>query len=274
MTEPPIFVGGMYKSGTSLLRAMLGQHSRIFAGLETFWFDLGRGSDSPATLLAACNRLAHYFGLPAADVCAFHQEAVSPERFLDRLMRAVVTREGKPRWLEKTPGNIAHVDRIWAAWPNAQVLHIIRDPRDIFASLVEAKKWSGVDEFAERWCSTIGEGERLIAAIGPDQKLYLTLRYEDLICGPEVTMRKVLDYLGEPWESQVAAFEGIEEDFQKVLEATGKESTTLKRLKEPLTAQRVGIWKQVLSKRQVDDIRGAIIRRGFLDVYERVTALT
>ena len=37
MESSPAFVGGMYKSGTSLLRAMLGRHSRIFTGLETQW---------------------------------------------------------------------------------------------------------------------------------------------------------------------------------------------------------------------------------------------
>src|SRR5690606_33444432 len=104
-----------------------------------------------------------YFGLQAADVRAFHAEASSPESFLDRLMRAVAARQGKPRWLEKTPGNIAHVDRIWSAWPDAQVLHIVRDPRDVYASLVEAKKWTAADVFAEHWCATIGEGERLVA---------------------------------------------------------------------------------------------------------------
>lgn len=40
VNNAPIFIGGLYKSGTSLLRAMLGQHSNIASGLETFWFDL------------------------------------------------------------------------------------------------------------------------------------------------------------------------------------------------------------------------------------------
>ena len=35
IVSSPVFIGGMYKSGTSLLRAMLGRHSRLFAGLET-----------------------------------------------------------------------------------------------------------------------------------------------------------------------------------------------------------------------------------------------
>lgn len=272
MTEDPIFIGGMYKSGTSLLRAMLGQHSRIAAGLETFWFDFGRGDDKSAALLAACDRLAYYFELPATDVRVFHAEAASPEAFLDRLMQEVAAREGKPRWLEKTPGNIAHVDRIWAAWKGAQVIHLIRDPRDIYASLLEAQKWSSADEFAERWCSTIGQGERLVAEIEPAPTSYLAVRYERLIGAPEATMHEVLEFLDEKWEPQVAIFEGRSEDFQKALEATGKASTTLERLKQPLTANRIGIWKKVLTNKQAEGIRDAIAGRGFADVYERVTS--
>jgi len=34
----PIFVGGYFKSGTSLLRALLGQHPDVASGLETHWF--------------------------------------------------------------------------------------------------------------------------------------------------------------------------------------------------------------------------------------------
>lgn len=33
----PVFIGGIFKSGTSLVRVMLGQHSSFFAGLETQW---------------------------------------------------------------------------------------------------------------------------------------------------------------------------------------------------------------------------------------------
>lgn len=272
MTQSPIFVGGMYKSGTTLLRAMLGQHSHIASGLETYWFDWDWSGRDGATMREAFARLVEYFDLPSGRFDELASNAESAEAFLHALMTEVARSQGKRRWLEKTPGNIAHVDRIWSAWPNAQVLHIVRDPRDVFASLVEAKKWSSADEFADRWCSTIGEGERLVAAIAPDPGLYLSVRYERLIGMPDATMRDVLGFLGEPWEPQVAVFEGREEDYKKVLKATGKASTTLERLKKPLTAQRVGIWKKVLSERQTADISDAIFRRGFGYLYERVTA--
>jgi Sulfotransferase family len=272
MARAPIFVGGMFKSGTSLLRAMLGQHSAIASGLETYWFDWNWSARESEAMKVMYGRLAHFFDMSAAEVTAMAMTSDSAEKFLTTLMAEVARRQGKPRWAEKTPGNIAHADRIWKAWPDAQIVHIIRDPRDVFASLVEAKKWDSPDEFAERWISTIGRGLRLNAELNPSPKAYMAIRYEDLTAAPEKVMRGVIGFLGEPWEAAAGQFSGREEDFTKVLEATGKASTTLERLKAPISGERVGIWPQVLSEKQLADIKGAIGKRGYGDIYERVTA--
>jgi hypothetical protein len=271
VSRAPIFIGGMFKSGTTLLRAMLGQHSVIASGLETYWFDWEWARRDSAEMRRRLERLAEYFDMDAVAVLGMARAAPSPEAFLDALMAELTRRQGKKRWAEKTPGNIAHVDRIWKAWPDAQIVHIIRDPRDIFASLVEAKKWDTAPEFADRWAATVGRGERLLAELRPGAHSYLAIRYESLIAAPDATMRRVMDFLREPWEPQVAAFSGRQEDFDKVLEATGKASTTLERLKEPLTGERVGIWPQVLSSAQVAAIQQAVAARGFADLYDRLT---
>ena len=39
MSDNPVFIGGLMKSGTSLLRVLLGQHKHLFAGSETHWFE-------------------------------------------------------------------------------------------------------------------------------------------------------------------------------------------------------------------------------------------
>ena len=269
MTRAPIFIGGMFKSGTTLLRAMLGQHSVIASGLETYWFDWDWNERDTAKMQAKIWQLADYFDLPSERVIALAQSSLTAEAFLGALMNEVANSMGKRRWAEKTPGNIAHVDRIWSAWPQAQVIHITRDPRDVFASLREAGKWSTADEFAERWCSTIGAGSELVSKINPDDMAYLVIRYESLIDAPEVTMRQVISFLKEDWEQQVATFSGRENDFEKVRDATGKASTTLERLKEPLTNQRVGIWRNALADKDLTDIKDAISRRGFGKVYAR-----
>jgi hypothetical protein len=271
VSRAPIFIGGMFKSGTSLLRAMLGQHSAIASGLETYWFNWDWTKRDSPEMQRTLARPAGFFDMSTDAVLALANSASTPEAFLDALMNELARSEGKPRWAEKTPGNIAHIDRIWKAWPDAQIINIVRDPRDIFASLVEAKKWDSAAEFADRWVGTIGRCERLLAELKPRAESYFTFRYEDLIAAPDVTMRRVMDFLREPWEPQVASFSGRPDDFDKVLEATGKASTTLERLKEPLTGERVGIWPQILSAAQLQAIQRAVAVRGFADLYERVT---
>lgn len=266
----PIFIGGMFKSGTTLLRAMLAQHSAIAAGLETYWFDLDWKNRNSATMLDRIDRLADYYEFDIEMIHRLVNLSSTPELFLDALMEMVAARENKSRWAEKTPGNIAHLDRIWASWPKAQVIHIIRDPRDAFASLVEASKWDTPDEFADRWCATVGKGSLLIDVYRPEDDIYLEIRYEHLVANPESTTRQILDFLNEPWEDQVAAFSGRKEDFDKVLHATGKASTTLERLKKPLTAQRVGIWRRVLNSEQIFAIEDAISERGYSSLYDRI----
>ena len=65
LTRDPIFIGGMFKSGTSLLRAMLGRHSRLFAGLETQWLAQDRQGITPEDRRAWLERLAIFFDVPA-----------------------------------------------------------------------------------------------------------------------------------------------------------------------------------------------------------------
>ncbi len=272
MTSAPIFIGGMFKSGTTLLRAMLGEHSAIATGLETYWFNWDWAERDGAKMQGKIVQLAGFYDLPADMVVALAQSAPTTEAFLDALMNELARNMGKRRWAEKTPGNIAHVDRIWSFWPTAQVIHITRDPRDVFASLREARKWDTVEEFAERWCTTIGAGTKLINRINPADTAYLVIRYEDLIDAPEATMRRVVSFLNEDWEPQVGTFSGREGDFDKVRDATGKASTTLERLKEPLTNQRVGIWRSILADKDIADIKDAIASRGFGEVYGRAVA--
>lgn len=272
MAPAPIFIGGMFKSGTTLLRAMLAQHSAIASGLETYWFTWDWSQREGEAMQAAVTQIAAFFDMESHKVAGLMLSASGPEAALEAIMTEVARNQGKRRWAEKTPGNIAHVDRIWAAWPDAQIIHIVRDPRDVFASLVEARKWDTAEEFAVRWCASIGAGERLVAAIRPGPDRYAVVRYEELTSSPEATMRRILHFLGEAWEDGIATFGGRKEDFQKVLQVTGKASTTLERLKEPLTTQRLGIWKNVLSDGQVQDIRKAVAERGCGDLFDRLTS--
>lgn len=266
---PPIFIGGMFKSGTSLLRAMLGNHSMIATGLETYWFNLDWQHLDSTESLDRLRTIGEFYELNSSNLEKLTANSDSAEEFLSLLMDYWAEKNNKPRWAEKTPGNILHIDRINAFWPDAAIVHIIRDPRDIFASLREAGKWDSIDSFMSRWGAVFGSIERfrqnkLLAGAN-----YHEVRYEQLVTNPEDFMRSLCYAVELPFEPEIAVFDGQKDDFEKVKSVTGKESTTLARLAQPMTTERLGIWKSKLSSEEIDHLAAAAEASGLTREYER-----
>ena len=274
LTRDPIFVGGMFKSGTSLLRAMLGRHSRLFAGLETQWLGQDRQGIAPDDRRAWLERLAIFFDVPCSALEQAVGNATQVEICLDRLMNFLAQREGRARWVEKTPHNAGHIDRILSAWPGAKMIHVVRDPRDVYASMVEIGKWSDPAVFAEHWCNTVGLARDWLCAHGGDHPAYHELRYEKLVLAPGAAMREVVVFLGEQWEPEIAKFEGRPQDLERVQRATGKMSSTLKRLATPLTDSRIGIWRSPAGEELWGPVEAELDRRERGALVQGLTAET
>ncbi len=266
----PIFIGGLFKSGTSLLRAMLGQHSAIATGLETYWFDIDWDGAHDEAFHERIERLRNFYGLEKGITDQMVVQSESSARFLSLFLGHYANSLGKRRWAEKTPGNILHIDRIFSEWPDAKVIHVIRDPRDVFASSKQAGKWDQIDKFSGVWCRFLGAAEGFKRKLRLDNKSYLEIRYENLVSFPGETMKRVIGFLDESWEESVAEFRGKEDDYHKVLELTGKDSTTLNRLREPLSKKRVDIWKEIVSRDEIKKIHGLVEQEGLLPLMTRI----
>jgi Sulfotransferase family len=126
------------------------------------------------------------------------------------LIHAVVMpysqQQGKPRWAEKTPKNILYIDTLFALFPAAQFIHMIRDPRDAFCSIREraakrTTRWATKTpgRTAAEWCRGIHAG--LAWREQPDR--YREVRYEELVTQPEATLCSLFAFLGEPWAASV-----------------------------------------------------------------------
>lgn len=264
----PIFIGGMFKSGTSLLRAMLGKHSDLVSGLETHWFEIDwQNRDREPT----SNRLQTLRSFYDMNKSVFEQnisKSRSAEDFLNNFFNTLVEDEQKKSWVEKTPGNILHVERIIRAWPKAHFVHIIRDPRDILSSLIEANKWGDIDQFLERWCPVFESVKSLKSGELRCSKNYIEIRYEDLVLSPNETLKTVCEFADIEYQNQMAKFTGESADFEKVKNITGKKSTTLERLSKPLQFSRIGIWKQVLNSNQIDTLECKVKERDLFEMYK------
>jgi hypothetical protein len=253
-SEGPIFIGGLMKSGTSLLRKLLSRHPRIYGGLETHWFapDITEKWQDPTSRRQIW--LAQFFDVSDTELARIRAEAASGTDFVDRFMWYCTRRAGKARWVEKTPDNVLHIATIDRVWPDAQFIFVVRDFRDIFASWKRNGK-APVDGF-------IAQVHAVMRAVGPRagtrSESYLEVDYDALVTDTEQTLRRVLGFLGEPWVDGFHVYEGDDWDHQKVLKVTGRDGATARALAKPIFTSSLGQWREVLTSAEVERIQGEL----------------
>lgn len=130
----------------------------------------------------------------------FERAAAGPRTYaalFDAIMSDSADRAGKVRWSEKSAGQ--PIDAAWSLFPDAQVVHIVRDPRDVVASSMRTV-WTDPDPVAvaRGWRDFTLRAIRRGAEAGPSR--YLQIRYEDLAREPAAMLRVVCAYLGEEYE--------------------------------------------------------------------------
>lgn len=185
----PIFVVGCQRSGTTLLRLMLDSHRNISCGPETrFLADLEKvtGESWPRMSL---------YGFPR-------------EYWLDRFAQlfhdfkmSYAERSDKLRWADKTPLYALHLPFIKELFPNAQIVHVVRDGRDVVAS--HRSRWGYLSALnaTDKWQRYIRLAQSFAVTLPGDS--YLEVRYERLVNDTEATLRSMLDFLDEPWDDGV-----------------------------------------------------------------------
>ena len=198
----PIIVGGCGRSGTTLMRMILDTHPRICCGPESHLF---------LPHLPAVAKLAGRFGLREAAVTELLRTCDSQAEFIDRFFAAYSDTRRKPRWAEKTPRNVLHLDYLFAHFPNARFVHMIRDGRDTICSLrthprhkvvdgqlVPLNTWHPIRPCVDRWVTDVTAG---LARRGDPR--YIEIRYEALVAQPRETLTRLFEFLGEDFDERV-----------------------------------------------------------------------
>lgn len=197
--QSPIFVVGTGRSGTTLLRMMLCAHPRIHLTHEASFYLWERND---RTLRALAERYVRSFSFrwlrldprPILDGLPAHAR---PRDLFTAVMRAAAGAHGKPRFGDKTPSHTGHLGRIFEDWPDARVIRIVRDPRDVVRSLNQMP-WAPASRIAG---AVLVGHERRQCARFTDR--LLTVRLEDLLMEPRAQMERVLAFVGEPWDEAV-----------------------------------------------------------------------
>lgn len=218
----PVFIGGLDRTGTSLIYALLASHPSIAMSRRTNWwtFFYDRFGDlaDDANLdrcLATMRRYRRHRRLDP-DWERLRADFVAGERGYARLFALMeeqhAARLGRPRWGDKSLHTERYADRVFEHFPDARIIHMVRDPRDRYASVL--KRWKkvrgGAGASTAAWIASIQLGERNRQR-HPDG--YRLLRYEDLAARPEETLRDICAFIGEPYDPRMLAMEGAS-DFR------------------------------------------------------------
>jgi uncharacterized membrane protein YkvA (DUF1232 family) len=194
-----VVIGGASRSGTTLLRTVLGRHPLIASLPETTVF-LQRIS-SPATI-------ADRIGWDAGTIETMQRDSRSQRHFIERFHQEIQRRTGKPVWAEKTPRNVTRFGFVRRHFPNVKIIHVVRDGRDVVCSLRQksfakldgaaADSTAAAQRCAVQWRQSVRAGLR-----HRGHPNYLEIRYEDLVHTPEPTLRTLLNFLDIPWDDQI-----------------------------------------------------------------------
>jgi hypothetical protein len=160
--------------------------------------------------------------------------------------------EGKARWGDKTPYYVMHIPKLLEWFPDAQIVHLIRDGRDVALSLFGRQHDFYVYNAyfaAEYWESYVEKGRALGSRLGADQ--YLELRYEDLITHPDATMRTLCAFLGEDFSAELFDVAAVDDPGKTPL------------VHKPLQADNAGKWRSKMSAAQIrafESVSGKTLR--------------
>lgn len=203
-----VFIVGCQRSGTSWVQELVASHPKVRSGQESFVFAryLGTQIRSWRNELEDTAKGRGGDGLQ----CYFTDEEFRSilTQYMESLLRPMTQqlKQGE-LFVEKTPDHSLYISEILELLPEARFIHVLRDPRDVAASMIVASK-----TWASGWAPKTGAGaakwwKKRVLAIREstknlDSKQFLEVKYEDIRASPASSMTTLLNFLGLTWGTQ------------------------------------------------------------------------
>lgn len=215
-TKAPVFIVACPRSGTRLLYHMLlstgafaqfRTEMNVFNLLVPIFGDLGVAKNRRRMIKEWLQSKAFTLsGLEARQIEAkVMAECKSGGDFLRIVLEEICRQQNVDRWADSTPTNLLHIRDIMTAFPDALVIHIIRDGRDVALSLdrlgwLRPLPWDRDKSLMVAglyWKWIIERGRELVRANKPN---YLEIYFEDLVNKPDAVVAQVGDFIGCPMD--------------------------------------------------------------------------
>ncbi|CAN2039964.1 putative Sulfotransferase [Candidatus Magnetomoraceae bacterium gMMP-15] len=223
-TKKQIFIGGTGRCGTSVLAHMIKLHQDIFYFPEPrFLIDPGGLKD----LLSGCinldtfrkNMVTHFRRIMTKNLinhgwseahlvysskninkiiektfCGNKNFKQSAAGFIDELFGVALKIKKKKYWAEKTPHTILIADTIYNIYPTMKFIHIIREPKDVFCSMLE-QEWgpNNIQEFITYY--KIIMEKAYIAQIRIPRENYFVINLESFVTNKYQSIKLIFDFI-------------------------------------------------------------------------------
>ena len=246
-SNSPIFIGGAGRSGTTLLRVMLDSHPRIYCGPEL-------------KVTPLIGQMWHTFHSAQPALKDYEISSVDIQTLFQQLFHILtskmLTKSGKSRIAEKTPGNARFFQHLHYVFPTSPLIHVIRDPRAVVASLLKMD-WidastgkplpyvSSVDAASNYWLDEV-QAAKATANHPTASKNYIEIKYENLVEEPQQTLKELLIKIGEEWDPSVLQYHSIKRNL------AGESSES--QVQQPLYKSSISKWRTELSLEQIRQI--------------------
>jgi hypothetical protein len=247
--DSPIFIVGMPRTGTTLVERIVSQGEGIRSAEETYDFTIAFSS--------VINRYI----------------ATNPDRNLNPLSAALEVDYGEiadnyqsnmrgmfgkaDRYMDKTPFNFLYCGLIKKAFPKARILHLIRDPMDtcyaVFKTLFARAYYFSydLDELVDYYIAyrqLMDHWHQLMPGA------ILDVRYEELVSNPLDVSRRIADYVGLTWSSELIEVQNI----------TGQSSTaSAAQVREPIHTSSVSRWRHL--ETELEPVRRKLTAANMVD---------
>lgn len=258
-SKAPVFALGSARSGTTLLYHML-LSAGGFAVLrsETHVFDVLEPAYGDLRVLKNCEkwveawlktRMFKISGLDKDEIRArITAECKNGGDFLCLFMGELARKQGVKRWAECTPDHLLYIDRIKQTIPDALIIHIIRDGRDVALSL-DKQKWirplpgdgkKHLEVAALYWEWVVRRGREAGFKLGAD---YCEVSFEELVREPRPVLAKLSRFI-----EQDLNYDRIQE---AAIGSVAEPNTSFEKGSEPGGFNPVARWKEGLSPEQM-----------------------
>ncbi|OOZ35950.1 hypothetical protein BOW51_09580 [Solemya velesiana gill symbiont] len=224
-TDQPVFIVGTSRAGKSLTEQILASHPKI-SGINEL-----KVTEKLISMVE--ERAGRRFPDAMIDISREILDEIA-ETYLAQVSTRAVTESR--RIINTAPTNTEHLGFISLLFPNAYIIHLDRDPRDVclesYFRNYKNEKWqrAGLLDHGFHYHQTY----RLMAHWKNILDIPIhSIRYEELVQEPETTIRGLLEYLNVEWNEQCL-------DFYH----PGKASINgLRVATEPLSKNSMGRWK-------------------------------